>query len=77
MDTTLLETAKKLPLADQVVLAEALWENIAEQGYDPELSPAQAAELDRRLEEYHKHPETGIPWEQVKAELEKKYGQSA
>ena len=33
-----------------------------------------AIELDRRLEEYQKNPAAGIPWEQVKAELEKKYG---
>jgi hypothetical protein len=29
------------------------------------------------MEEYRQHPETGIPWEQVKAELEKKYSHRA
>ncbi len=76
MNATLLETVKKLPLAERVELAEALWENIADEGYEPALTPAQAAELDRRLEEHRRHPDTGIPWEQVKAELEKKHGES-
>jgi putative addiction module component (TIGR02574 family) len=77
MDTTLLETAIKLPFADRVALAEALWENIEEQGYEPALTLLQAAELDRRLEDYRKHPESGIPWEQVKTELERKYDKPA
>ncbi len=74
MNATLLETAKKLPLAERVELAEALWENIAAEGYEPPIIPAQAAELDRRLEEHRRHPEAGIPWEQVKGGLEKKHG---
>lgn len=74
MNATLFETAKRLPLAERVELAEALWENIAAEGHEPALTPAQAAELDRRLEEHNRRPETGVPWEQVKAQLEKKYG---
>jgi len=74
MNATLLETAKKLPLAERVELAEALWETIAAEGYEPALTPAQAAELDRRLEEHRRHPEAGMPWEQVKADLEQKHG---
>ncbi len=72
MNATLLETAKKLPLAERVELAEALWEDIAAEGYEPPITPAQAAELDRRLEEHRRHPEAGVPWEQVEAGLEKK-----
>ena len=36
----------------------------------------QAEELDRCLEEHRRNPQTGIPWEQVKAELDEKYGSS-
>ena len=74
MDANLLETAKALPLPERIELAEALWETIANDGYEPPLTPAQAAELDRRLEEHRRNPQTGIPWEQVKAELDQKYG---
>ena len=74
MNATLFETAIQLPLAERVQLAEALWENIEAGGYEPVLTPAQAAELDRRLEAHRRNPHTGIPWEHVKAELEKKHG---
>ena len=64
MNTDLLEAAK------------ALWESITDEGHEPSLTPAQADELDRRLEEHRRNPETGIPWEQVKVGLEQKYGGS-
>jgi putative addiction module component (TIGR02574 family) len=73
MNASLLQAAKALPLPERIELAEALWEDIAEEGYEPPVTPAQAAELDRRLEEHRRNPQTGIPWEQVKAELEEKY----
>ena len=75
--TTLFETAKRLPLAERVELAEALWEDIQAEGYEPALTPAQADALDQRLEEYRRHPETGVLWERVQAELEQKYGSKA
>ena len=70
---TLLETAKTQPLAERIRLAEALWENITLEGYEPELTTAQTAELDRRLAEHQQTPEDVVPWESVKAELENKY----
>ena len=74
MNAELLATAKSLPLPERIELAEALWESIMQDGYEPPLTPAQAEELDRRLEEHRRNPEAGIPWEQVKAQLEQKYG---
>ncbi len=76
MNADLLEAAKALPLAERIELAEAIWESITNEGHEPPLTPAQAEELDRRLEEHRRNPQAGIPWEQVKAELEKKYGGS-
>ena len=76
MNASVLETAKRLPLAERIELAEALWENIAQEGYEPPLTAAQALELDRRVEAYRQHPEDGIPWEHVKAELERKHGRT-
>jgi len=73
MNASLLEDAKALPLPERIELAEALWESITDEGHEPPLTSAQAAELDRRLEDYRRNPPSGIPWEQVKAELEQKY----
>ena len=74
MNADLLERVKALPLTERIELAEALWESITDEGHEPPLTPAQAEELDRRLEEHRRNPQAGIPWEQVKAELERKYG---
>ena len=76
MNANLLEAAKALPLPERIDLAEALWESITDEGHEPPLTPAQAEELDRRLEEHRRNPQTGIPWEQVKAELDEKFGSS-
>lgn len=76
MNAALLEAARALPLPERIELAEALWEDITRAGYEPTLTPAQAAEIDRRIEEHKQNPQSAIPWEQVKAELEQKYGRS-
>jgi len=76
MNADLLEAAKALPLPERIELAEALWESIAGEGHEPPLTPAQADELDRRLEEHRRDPKSGIPWEQAKVELDQKYGRS-
>jgi putative addiction module component (TIGR02574 family) len=74
MNASLLEAAKALPLSERIEFAEALWESITDAGHEPPLTPAQAMELDRRLEEHRKHADTAISWEQVNDQLAKKYG---
>ncbi len=65
--------ALKLPAGERIRLAEALWDSIADEANaDPDvlpLSDEQRAELDRRLADYQAHPETSVPWEEVKARL--------
>lgn len=73
MKSELLEAAKALPLPERVAFAEAVWESIASEGHEPQLTPAQAAELDRRLEDHRRDPAGGIPWREVKADLERRY----
>ncbi len=73
MNTELLATAKALPLPERIELAEALWDSITQDGYEPPLTPAQEAEIDRRLDEHRRNPQSAIPWERVKAELEQRY----
>jgi putative addiction module component (TIGR02574 family) len=73
MNSELLATAKALPLAERIEFVEALWDSIAEEGHDLPLTPEEEAEIDRRLEEHRRNPESAVPWKQVKAELEEKY----
>ncbi len=73
MKGTLLDAAKALPLHEQIQLAEALWENIAAAGYEPQLTDAQAIELDRRVAEHLRNPGTATPWNQIRTEIERKH----
>jgi putative addiction module component (TIGR02574 family) len=60
----------RLNKADRIKLAQEGWANVQENGYDPELTPEQIAELERRAEELRKNPQLGIPWEEAKARIE-------
>lgn len=63
---------RHLSAAARVQLAQDLWESLTPEEVDAELplTPEQMAELDRRLADLDAHPEAGVPWEQVRAELE-------
>ena len=73
MSSNLLDTAKSLPLADRIELIEALWESIAREGYEPELTREQAAELDRRLEAHQRNSGDVVSWDSIKADLENRH----
>lgn len=65
-------TAKSLPLAERVELAEALWESITADGYVPASTDAQTDEVQRRLAAHQADPAAVVPWEKLKAEIEAK-----
>lgn len=73
MSSQLFKDARELPLAEQIELIDALWESIAKQGYEPPLTPAQAAELDRRLEAHRRQPDDVVAWDSIKQEIFDKY----
>lgn len=68
MDSTLLDQARKLSAEDQLELAEALWDGLAERAAVPLPTEVQCAELDRRLAEDNATPNDVAPWSEVKAE---------
>jgi putative addiction module component (TIGR02574 family) len=69
-----LSAAKDIPFDERVKLAQRVWSNIVENGYDPELTPKQIVELERRAENLRKNPQDGIPWEQVRNEVRQRFG---
>ena len=70
--TEIIAQIEKLPLTERQEVAELVMEKYG--GLDDDLTPEQAAELDRRLAEFEKNPRRGIPLEQVKAEMRERFG---
>jgi len=63
----ILERIRNLPENERRELVQQILDEFTE--YDDELTPEQIAELERRAEEFRKNPQSGIPREQVQAEL--------
>ncbi len=68
------DLAEKLSIAERLQLVEDIWDSIADETEALPLTDAQKAELDRRLEQYRRDPDSAIHWEQVREELSKPGG---
>ena len=70
--TEVVEQFRKLPIAEQHEAFERIREVVCD--FDDELTPEQIAELERRAAEARAHPERGVPWETLRAEIFGRYG---
>lgn len=69
--TKTLEELLKLPAAERAEIAISLWDSITE-STDPTVLPltaAQQAELERRLAEHERDPNSALPWDEVRRRL--------
>ena len=66
----ILEQIRRLPPEEQSEVAEQVWAEFG--GMEDELTPEEAAELDRRAEAAPAHPERCRPLKEVIADLEKR-----
>ena len=70
MDTTaILTEIGKLPVEDQIVLVQQVWDAIADSDTPLDLTDAQKAEISRRSAELDANPDLAIPWDEVKRSL--------
>lgn len=58
-----------LPVPERLTLVEQIWDSIVEDGEQIELTDAQKAELDRRLDADEASPGRGETWDVVKRRL--------
>ena len=63
----------ELSRAGRFELAQQVWNNVVENGYEPELTPEQIEELDRRAEDALKNPGRGTPLDEVVAKIERRF----
>ena len=59
---------RKLSVVERIKLVDEIWDSIAEEQAQVEITEAQREEIDRRLLSYREGRERGIPWEVVKGE---------
>jgi putative addiction module component (TIGR02574 family) len=71
LSTTLAEIVS-LSVEERIRLVEAIWDSIAAEPGQPELTEAQKQELERRLAAHAASPEDVVPWEEVKAQALKR-----
>ena len=59
----------QLSTAEKIEYVQRLWERIAEAPEAVELTDAQRAELDRRVDAHRRSPDETVSWEDVKKKL--------
>jgi putative addiction module component (TIGR02574 family) len=69
MNPTLQELGiDRLSIEERLALAQQLWDSVATDLERQPLTPAQRAELERRVAAADANPADGVPWEVVRAE---------
>jgi putative addiction module component (TIGR02574 family) len=58
-----------LSVSERIQLVEDIWDSIAKTPDSVCITEEQKAELDRRLEAYHRNPSEGSPWEVVRERI--------
>jgi putative addiction module component (TIGR02574 family) len=59
-----------LSIAERIQLVEDIWDSIAaETSESLAITPAQRAEIQRRLAEHDAEPSSAVPWDSVRSEL--------
>lgn len=69
--TSTLRAVREWPVADRLDLVFRLWDELVEDGCQPEPTEDLVAELERRLEAHEANPSNVRTWEQVLERLRK------
>ena len=71
MESNIREQIKKLSVSERIILAEEIWDGIAEENQLLELSAEQKQEIERRSKELKTNPDLGKSWEEISSKLKK------
>jgi putative addiction module component (TIGR02574 family) len=70
--TTTLEAARQWSVEDRLFVVFNLWDQLVEDGWQPEPTDELIAELDRRLAAHQANPSKVRTWEQILDRVRKK-----
>jgi putative addiction module component (TIGR02574 family) len=71
--TQIMQDILKMSVPERILMVEAIWDSIAENDEQVELSAETKQLLDERLEAHKNNPEEGSSWEEVKARIKSKF----
>jgi putative addiction module component (TIGR02574 family) len=63
---SVLDEVESWPIDDRIRLVQEVWDRLAEEGFEPELSAGTKAELQRRVDELDRNLASAVPWEEAK-----------
>jgi len=66
----------ELSVPERIQAVEDIWDSIAAVPEAVPLTERQKAELDHRLEAYHRNPDAGTPWAKVRERIRRPERQS-
>lgn len=69
MSTLAKSDVMRLSVPERIQLVEDIWDSIVEIPETVPLTSDQKAELDRRLDAYHRNPDEGSPWGMVRERI--------
>jgi putative addiction module component (TIGR02574 family) len=64
--TSILREVNAWPAEDRMSLVQEVWDQLVDQGFEPELSAEMKAELDRRVAAHEAAPDDVVSWAEVK-----------
>ncbi|MGB3633165.1 MAG: addiction module protein [Rubrobacteraceae bacterium] len=63
-----------MSVPERIQLAEDLWDSIAAEPEALPLTNSQKTEIERRLAEHDRDPESAITWDETRARLHQRFG---
>jgi len=64
-----IQEIKRLSVAEQVFIVEEIWDNIANQAAHVEVPEWHRRELEKRWENYLRHPEQTVSWGDIVTDI--------
>jgi putative addiction module component (TIGR02574 family) len=62
----------KLSIPERIILVQDIWDSIAAEQQPLDLTDGERQELEQRLQEHLDNPDDVVPWEEIKAEIQRR-----